>query len=341
MARGEPPKGRSLLPDVTIGAVFLAFCLCAATGAALTMRDCVPSPVPVAATLEPFVGATAMFHALSWRDSERARSGTASPDGPRARAVVESSLSMRGYVPAPTEGLATLVSLPGDIETPAMGGSCGVLVIVSDGGGEITAAEVSADGAVERHLAHDPSALAVPLCGAHRVHVEGTGSVGGHVWHYPGLTPELVAATTLPADVVLAHAEAETLLRAQALVPRDEIAVIEVSGGAGTRSIPLARTIATGCVPFVGVVVGGGDPMGSWSPTDRISDRALLGLALCATRADASPTIAVPRGTARVYLRPYEAAGAGVRAGVSVGALRIVREADLALPPPRTETPAP
>jgi hypothetical protein len=94
-------------------------------------------------------------------------------------------------------------------------------------------------------------------------------------------------------------------------------------------------------VPFVGVVVGGGDPMGSWSPTDRISDRALLGLALCATRADASPTIAVSRGTARVYLRPYEAAGAGVRAGVSVGALRIVREADLALPPPRTETPAP
>jgi hypothetical protein len=345
VARGESPKERPSIPGAAIGAAFLAFCLCAITGVALTTRECNAPPAVVATTPEPFAGTIAIFHSLSWRDTERVRSGTLGvvADAAAARALVESSLMTRGYVPAPSEGLVPVVSLPGDFETPAMEGSCGVLVVVADGGGTITSAEVADEGATETFVAHDPSALAVPMCGAHRVHVLGTGAAGAHVWHYPGLTPEVVAATTLPADVVLAHAEAEVLLRARNLVPRDEVAVIEVPSGTGTQPIPLTRTVASGCIPLVGVVVGGGDPLGSWSPTDRISDRALIGLARCATRTDAVPTITVPSGTARVCVRPYEALRAGATSppGVSAGAIHVVREADLSFPTPLVEAPMP
>jgi hypothetical protein len=345
VARGESPKERPSFPGAAIGAAFLAFCLCAITGVALTTRECNAPPVGVAPTPEPFVGTIASFHSLSWRDTERVRNGATgvAPDAASARTLVESSLRTRGYVPAPAEGLAAVVTLPGDFETPAMEGSCGVLVVVADGAGTITRAEVGAEGASETFTAHDPSALAVPLCGAHRVRVLGTGAAAAHVWHYPGLTPDVVSATTLPADVVLAHAEAEVLLRARNLVPRDEVAVLEVPSGPGTQTIPTARTVSSGCVPMVAVVVGGGDPMGSWSPTDRITDRALIGLAVCATRTDAIPTLVVPSGTARVYVRPYEALGAGASApaGVSAGALHVVREADLAFPSPLVEAPMP
>jgi hypothetical protein len=346
VARGESPKERPSFPGAAIGAAFLAFCLCAITGVALTTRECNAPPASVAVTPEPFVGTIASFHSLSWRDTERVRNGAAGvvPDAASARALLESSLTTRGYVPAPAEGLAPVVTLPGDFETPSMAGSCGVLVVVADGAGTLTSAEVSGEGgATETFVAHDPSALAIPLCGAQRVHVLGSGAAGAHVWHYPGLTPEVVEATGLPPEVVLAHAEAEVLLRVRNLVPRDEVAVIEVPSGAGPQTIPLTRTAPSGCVPMVAVVVGGGDPIGSWSPVDRITDRALLGLAVCATRTDANPTLMVPSGTARVYVRPYEAlrTGASAPVGVSAGALHVVREADLALPTPLVEAPMP
>ena len=344
MARGESPKERPSFPGAAIMAAFLSFCLCAITGVAMTTRECNAAMAPAAIVPEPFVGTIAMFHALSWRDTVRVRTsyGTITPDAAWARTLLESSLTTRGYTPAPAQGLAPLSTLPADFEAPTMEGSCGVLVIVGDGAAVLSRAEVTIGGTTEAFVAHDPSAMAVPLCGNQRVHVEGTGSAAAHVWHFPGLTPDIVRDTTLPADVVLAHAEAEGLVRPRGLAPLDEVFVIEVPAGAGPQAIPLTRAVATGCVPFVGVVIGGGDPMGSWSPVEHVSDRAMIGLARCASRTDASPTILVPAGTARVYVRPYRAIGSGAPPVLgAAAALRVVNESDVVLPPVLVEAPMP
>lgn len=344
MARGESPKERPSFPGAAIGASFLAFCLCAITGVAMQTRECNAIATPAAPLREPFVGTTAMFHALSWRDTERVRGLGASvtPDAARARTLLESSLITRGYVPAPAEGLAPLATLPSDFEAPTMAGSCGVLLVVGDGPAALTRAELTVDGTTEAFVAHDPSVMAIPMCGDQRVRVEGTGSAAAHVWHFPGLTPDIVRDTTLPVDVVLAHAEAEGLLRSRGLAPLDEVAVIEVPSGTGPQPIPLGRAVSSGCVPFVGVVVGGGGAVGSWTPVDGATDRAMIGLAACATRTDVNPTIVVPSGTARVYVRPFRAIGGGAPPVLgSTGAVRVVAMADLVLPAVVVEAPMP
>ncbi len=344
MARGESPKERPQFPGAAIMASFLAFCLCAITGVAMTTRECNAVLTPTPPIQEPFVGTIATFHALSWRDSERVRTtiGVVAPDAVRARSLLESTLATRGYTPAATEGLAAVSALPADFDAPSMQGSCGVLVVLGDGAAVLARAEVTIDAATETFVAHDPSVLAVPICGAQRVHVEGTGSAGAHVWHFPGLTPDIVRDTALPVDVVLAHAEAEGLLRGRGLAPLDEVAVIDVPSGTGPQAITITRSVGTGCVPFVGVVVGGGDAIGAWSPVEHLTDRALLGLAACATRTDVNPTITVPTGTARVYLRPYRAIGGGAPPVIGAAAsLRIVDEANLVLPAALVEAPMP
>lgn len=344
MARGEAPKDRPALPGTAIFAAFGAFCLCAITGVALTTRECSAAYQPPPTTPEPFVGTIAAFHALSWRDTERLRAagGAAlTPDSARARSLLEGSLTARGYVPAPSRGLAPLVSLPADFEAPTMEGSCGVLVVVPEGTGTLIRAEVAGAAGPERHEAHDPSAMAVPLCGNQRVHVEGSGRAAAHVWHYPGLTRDVVDATGLPVDVALAHAEAEVLLRSRGLQGDGEVIALEIGPGPARASIPLTRTAGSGCLFFVVVAVGAGSPVGAWSPTDAAPDRALLGAARCATRTDAMPTLQVPSGTARLYARPFRAHGGAPPAGVTIGAARLVAEADLVLPPPLVEAPMP
>jgi len=236
----------------------------------MSTRECNAAVTPPAVTPEPFVGTIATFHALSWRDTERVRTvSTVAPDAARARALLEGVLRTRGYRPAASEALAPVATLPTDFAAPDMAGSCGVLVVVADGLATLTWAEVGTGTTAERTSAHDPSVLAVPLCGDARVHVEGTGSAGAHVWHYPGLTPEVVAATGLPIDVVLAHAEAETLLASRGLAPMPEVAVLDLGPGPLRASVPMTRTVTNGCVPFVGVAIGAGDAIGGWAPTER------------------------------------------------------------------------
>jgi hypothetical protein len=344
VARGESPKDRPTLPGAAIFAAFGAFCLCAITGVALTTRECAAAVQPPPVTPEPFVGTIAAFHALSWRDTERLRASPGAvppPDAARARALLEGALTARGYLPAASAGLAPLVSLPADFEVPTMEGSCGVLVVVPEGSGTLARAEVAGVSGPGRFEAHDPSAMAVPLCGNQRVHVEGSGRAAGHVWHYPGLTREIVEATGLPVDVALAHAEAEVLLRGRGLQADGQVVVLEAGPGPTRVSIPLTRTAGSGCLFFVVVAVGAGDPVGSWSPTDAAADRALVGAARCATRTDAMPTLQVPSGTARFYARPFRAHGGTPPAGVTIGAVEVVAEPDLALPPPLVEAPMP
>lgn len=342
MARGEAPKERPSFSGAAIGASFLVFCLCALTGVALQTRECRSSAIQPP-TPEPFVAAIATFHALSWRDTARVRDGsTPIPDAAGARVAIEGALRTRGYVAAPATGPVALTPLPADFEATAMEGSCGVLVVLADGAATLTRAQVTVDGVAHTYLAHDPSALPVPLCGAQRVRVEGTGAAGAHVWHYPGLTPGTVLATGLDVDVVLAHAEAEVLLRARGLTPTGEVARIEVPAGTGAQPIPLGRTVASGCVPFVAVLVGGGDPAGSWSPIEHISDRGMVGLGLCATRTDTNPLVMVTGGAAaQAYVRPYVAFGEGAPPVVSAAALRLVPLADLTLPAGVLEAPLP
>jgi hypothetical protein len=343
VARGESPKERPSLPGAAIFAVFGAFCLFAITAVAMTTRECASPPPPP--TPEPFAGTVTSFHALGWRDTERARAvppgGTVAPDAARARTLLETTLTARGYVPAPSEGLAPVVGLPAELEAPTMEGSCGVLVVVAEGTSTLGSAEVVTPSGSAHQDAHDPSAMAVPLCGNQRVRVAGTGRAAAHVWHYPGLTDTLVEATGLTPEVALAHAEAEVLLRGRGLAPEAEVVALEMGPGPGRFELPLTRSPASGCVFFAVVAVGAGVPVGVWSPSDVARDRALVGAARCSTRTDASPTLEVPAGTARVYARAYRAHGGSPPAGVTIGGARIVTEAALTLPPPLVEAPMP
>lgn len=326
MARGEASKERSTVSGVSIFLAFLAVLLLATTLVMLVVRDVQRVAAPPRA--EPFVGAAAAFQKLFWRDAARVHAvagPTIGSDAAYARALLEGTLRLRGYIPAPARGLAPLVRLPGEFVVDAFDGGCGLVVLVADGSSTL----VSADVEGERFLAHDPSIMAVPGCGVSRVRVEGTGSFAAHAWLLPGLTPTLAEAIGLPVDALLAHAEAEALLSGSGLEATDQIFEVEVRAGAARVAVPVGIAVASGCVPFVAVALGAGDVMGDWVLADATADRALFGIAACARRTDGIPTLSVPSGVARVFLRPYGPSRSGSARGVRPSAMRLVAPHDV------------
>lgn len=357
MARGEQSKSRPQGPGLAIGAVFVACCVAALTLVATTSRGCAgcgPAWGPGMPLAEPFVGAAAAFGELGWRDASRGRATWAAPSAPDAAAAeraLEDALTERGYVPAEGTGAAAR-SLPFELRTDALEGVCGVVAVLGVGSAVLTGIEDEQQGAVR---APDPSAVTIARCGAGIVRASGLGQAVVRTWQLPGITPADVEAIGLSPDVVLAHAEAEALLRARGLVPLDVLAREEVTGRASIS--PPVHAGAAGCTAWVGVVTGAGRAETSGGlgllGRDYALDRAMLGGASCAggtggaTGAAAGPssthTALVDDGGdgLTVIWRPYGApAGGPTRtpaAGAivaSVGAARVVPIAELPSPTP-------
>lgn len=354
MARGEPGKNRPPGPGLAIGALFACACLAAVTLIATTTRSCdgcLPRGWMAGTTpAEPFSGAAAAIDELHWPDVGRARDAYARPTAPDASAAavaLRTRLEQRGYV-AVADRAPEILTLPLETRTPALAGACGVVVVTGLGNATILGAE-AAEGAV---VANDPSIVAIAACGDVALRASGTGSATVEAWHMPGITPADVAATGLPAEVVLAHAEAETLWRARGWAPVDQLVREEHGPGPTVWISPPGVPPASGCIAWVGVAIGAGSAetsTGFVMGRDYAIGRALFGAAQCATTAATHTTLLDEGGDGHVvHWRAYGVATPGpTRAAApgatatTAGALRVVAVSDLALPGALPELPPP
>jgi hypothetical protein len=346
MARGESPKDRPASVGLALmGAVGLAG-LCTVFAVVSSMRGCHgdPSPTPYAygGIPEPFVGATTSFGVLGTRDAARASAyagGALAPDPIVARRSVEAALASRGYVPSTTAESA-IAQMPFDFTPTDLAGSCGVVLFIGDLGAIVQRGAAPTAITFE---AIDPSAFAIATCGDMPVHVEGIGGATARVWLYPGLTVSLLGGTGLSADALLAHAEAETLLRRLGYEPVDELLEVPITSTPGGTFVSLDAPYvpASGCTPFVAYVLGAGRANLPFGQTDYPSDRALSTTVGCGSGHGWTLGLvddATPGATA--FVRAY-AAGAGPSTSSTVSAATVVDAAHATRPTPIVEAPQP
>ncbi len=244
MPRGERPSDPPARLDRTLAAVAVCVLLFGVLAAMRARRSGEPT--------EPFVGARGSFGMLGSRDAERMRlagSGGFHMDPVMARSTLEALLANRGYVVGATAETPPR-QMPFDMAPSDLEGRCGVVVIIGEADAMIEEAGV-VGGAT--FVAVDHGAFTVAMCGTALVHIEGHGGARTRAWFYPGLTPSMRVATGLSADALLAHAEAEALLRRLGYEPVDE--VLEIPGtqrdAAWFATLEAPYRPATGCVPFV------------------------------------------------------------------------------------------
>ena len=296
--------------------------ICAVFSVVSSMRT--PSPAYTSyappAPVEPFRGATSAFGTLGSRDSTRALlgSGTALARDPLgARTALETTLRDRGYVVG-TTAESPASPLPFDAPAPDLEGACGVVLVTGDGATTITRAGTGGT----TFASVDPSAFTVALCGPGNVHVEGVGHASLRTWLFAGLTPAAMTSTGVSADALLAHAEAERMLRRRGYVPIDELieVVPTVATAGGIITLHLPTTPAAGCIPFVAYIEGAGRPQLPIGRFDFLEDRALSGAVACAVTSRNWEPMYVDDTTlgARVLLRAYGAAPAGIPTGTPI-----------------------
>jgi hypothetical protein len=228
--------------------------------------------------------------------------------------------------------------MPFDVTPTDLAGTCGVVVVIGDVGATIRGAGIASG---TQYDALDPSAFTIASCGDDPVHVDGVGGATTRVWLYPGLTASLLASTGLSADALLAHAEAEHILRALGYAPTDEVLevpVVVTSTGA-FASLDAPTLPASGCVPFVAYVVGAGRASLPTGQTDFLDDRALSAVIGCASGDGWSLTL-VDDATlgARAFVRAY-GAGSAPSTTLSVGSVTPVDLAHATWPTPIAELP--
>jgi hypothetical protein len=221
------------------------------------------------------------------------------------------------------------VLLPIELTPHDLDGSCGVVLFVGDVGATITGGGVV--GATS-FASVDPSAFTVAVCGASAVRVEGTGSASARAWLFPGLAPSSLGSSGLSADALLAHAEAEVVLRRIGYAPVDEVVSVSWTAPA---ALGAPYRPSTGCTPYVAYVEGAGRAMSTFGGHDYLTDRALGAVVGCGVRAwDLSLTDVGPPG-ATVTLRAYAAAPPSTT--LSAGAIRAVSAGSASWPPPLAE----
>lgn len=342
MARGENQRASGNPIGAAILAVFAACALAALAFVVVTTRACTSCEAALfgaMATSDPYVGASTAAAELGWRDAGRARAAWGAPvpaDPVAAAAHLEAVLIARGYVASTTLVVPAGRELPTEFDVPELAGGCGVVEIIGENGARIDSARANG---VEV-AASDPSVVGIGTCDGGAVAVVGLGRVTARVWHLPGLVPGDVYATSIPADVLLAHAEAEHVLARYGYVATNDVVRIELTGGAGLVSpLPLP---SSGCVPWVVVATGAGSSI-SGTMTDRAVDRTLALAVTCATRAgwDVSTTPATAGGTAwaRAFRPPGSGASLPGDAPTTVGAARIIDANDVVLPSGLPEAP--
>jgi hypothetical protein len=348
VARGESGKSRPLSIGIAIAAVLAVATVCALFSIVNSNRP--PQPYtaygyptyPTYPSTEPFRGASAAFGTVTSRDSVRstASGGAALTRDPvAARRSLEAALTDRGYVVGATaETPAT--TLPFDAPAADLEGACGVVLLVGDAATTITRAGVGSS----MFTSVDPSAFTVALCGPATIHVEGVGHAAMRTWLLPGLTPAALTTTALTADALLAHAEAELLLRRHGYAPVDELIEVHISATTpgGFLTLHLPTTPAAGCIPFVAYADGAGRPQLPTGTFDHLDDRALNGAISCATSTRSWEPLYVDDSIpdARVLVRAYAtAASVPSTPTITIGGAHTVDAAHATWPTAIAESP--
>ncbi len=344
MARGESPKERPLSIGLALVAVVAVASMCAVWSVVSSMRtgsSAITSYTPPG-PVEPFRGAIAAFGTLGSRDSARAvlfSGATLTRDPGAARAALEGTLRDRGYVEGTTPETAP-EALPFDATPADLDGACGVVLLIGDVSATIAGAGITGG---TRFRSVDPSGFTVAVCGTASIHVDGTGSVSMRAWLLPGLTPTALTDTGLSADALLAHAEAETILRRRGYAPVDEILEVTPAptSAGGFVPAPLPTVPTAGCVPFVAYIEGAGRPQLPPGRFDFLDDRGLSGAVACAATANGWEPLYVDDATvgARMFVRAYRVAASGAPSTISIAGAHLVDAAHATLPTAIAEAP--
>lgn len=297
VSRGESPKSTPRVGAIGVWSVFLMLLVGVIWLVASQTHGCgaeVPEPAP------PFAGAAARVAELSWRDCV---------DPPVTAGSLRARLLARGYQPADTAPLE--VELPFDRPVEGLAGACGVALVAGAPGASLTA--VAAGDGPGRAPCASPFA-AVGVCGEDRLRLQGVGQASVYALLYPGLTAGDPARTGLPADVLLAHAEAEHLWALSGWSPSGPALRVPIAAGASRWAPP---TPASGCARFV--IVGEGLSYGqtAWEGIpyayDRATGRLLVGSVSCADRGAPEVLFSdLESDGGALYVLPY-AAGVGPR----------------------------
>ena len=333
MARGESEAEESKGGAVAIWAVCAVACLAGAWVVAQVTAD--PQIPDETVTREPHPGIEGPLHAL-WTRGCRLAPGphlgaTSTPSG----ADVDRQLTARGYVR--TREPSAPQSLPWRTAPTELAGTCGVVAAWVEPGGQLDAGRSPSD----RVLPCEWGVVVVPTCGSEPVTLEGHGDARVAVYGMPGALP----LPGVAPDLVLAHAEAETLLARSGWAPLPE-------GMAATQTgavlDPLPEHPRGGCVPWVVAGVGLGRTFTQWLgrrvTEDHAPDRFLAGVVVCGGSRATYLAGSVPVGnTPQLLARPYRM-GSGPSASVPTGStpLRLLAPGDpVVFPDPVPDQTAP
>jgi len=350
MARGEPaPRGKRG-PGVAIFVSFGVLCLAAALLVVWSTRACdrMVTPYHPPGTMmptEPFPGAEAAVAALGSR-------GCAGPTGPTVgapgsvppRARAEDRLDRRGYAAAAERWSETRV-LPATVGPDGLEGGCGVIAVAGDSGAVLTG--YTADGSLVAPCERD--LVLAAACDGDTVRVDGAGVVRTRSFVYPGLTPDRVTSTGVPAEALLAHAEAESHLRSVGWTPTDELVVQTVAPGGSVHRLSPPASASGGCIAWVATGIGVGNANTQWAhrlvDSDPSPDLFTAGLVSCPPHGSAAATttrLEITDGASdggTVYMRPYAPAagpavpGANERGpALGIADLTVVEPASITLP---------
>lgn len=292
MSRGESKKSEPRSGAYGVWAVFGALVLGVVFFVLSTTRACDMDPAAGSGDPEPFAGASAAFAELGWRDCV---------DGLDPGAELRARLARRGYV---RHGEPSSVELPIGRTVEDLEGACGVVVVVGDPGAMLD--RVAVGDETPRPPCGAPVA-ALGVCGIANVSVTGTGQARLETWSFPGLPPRDVERTGIEADLLLAHAEAETIFARRGWSPGERALITDVA--APTRLFDPPGP-PSGCVPFViagrGLSAGQSQWDGAPLAYDRATDRLLLGVATCAGRGPGQITFDDPGSNGgRLVVLPY------------------------------------
>ncbi len=336
MARGESEASGSRGTGVAIWAIFGVACLFTAFLVIRATGEPDVEPYELEQR-EPFPGAEGTARVLGWRGCTGAQ-GPAVP-GPSggARGRIERDLEMRGYEAA--GDWSDPVALPIEQSFPDLIGKCGVVAVITDGGG----AWLTHTGD-DQVCTHD--ATTAGACGTETVRIAGSGNVRLRIYTMDGLSDGDPERTGIPSDALLAHAEAEVLLGRgawSASVSVVEEPLARTTSGSHTLRPP-ARP-GSGCVPFVAVGLGVDSArtnwLGrnvSWSNTQGRFVVAAIACAGSGMFGDRMTELAVTDtgsgGT--IWWRAYDASSAGPSTTTvtpTIGAATLTSAAGVALPP--------
>lgn len=300
MARGESEAEQSHGAAVAIWSVFGVACLLVAWVVVEVSGDR-EAPEDPFGTSEPHPGVEGPLRALGTRGcglGSGPRMG--GPASPGLRDTKE-HLERRGYVEAIPFGEPQ--TLPTSVEAAELEGGCGVVAAVATPSGYVDRAEIGA----ETVTPCDGGVVLAPVCGNARVSVQGHGEARIGIFSMPGIAGD----EALPDDLVLAHAEAITLLGSAGWSPVPEAIEASQTGG---RLDDLPEHPSGGCVAYVVAGLGMGHVNAHWMGrtvgNDPAPDRFLTGAVVCEHGRRTEITGAVAPGASPVVVaRPYRVEG--------------------------------